>query len=154
MPTNPKTRLTQTVSRVFYKKSSFSRRSASNGANFPRSASSIGAGRARACCGQMALQVLQACARSGHSMAELLEGVDLFPQVLLNVRLQPGQDWRSNQRLQAETVAVQSELAEMGRVLIRASGTEPLLRVMVEASDAVQASACAQRLAEAARVQA
>ena len=101
-----------------------------------------------------ALQVLQACARSGHSMAELLEGVDLFPQVLLNVRLQPGQDWRSNQRLQAETVAVQSELAEMGRVLIRASGTEPLLRVMVEASDAVQASACAQRLAEAARVRA
>ena len=101
-----------------------------------------------------ALQVLQACARSGHSMAELLEGVDLFPQVLLNVRLQPGQDWRSNQRLQAETVAVQSELAEMGRVLIRASGTEPLLRVMVEASDAVQASTCAQRLAEAARVRA
>ena len=101
-----------------------------------------------------ALQVLQACARSGHSMAELLEGVDLFPQVLLNVRLQPGQDWRSNQRLQAETVAVQSELAEMGRVLIRASGTEPLLRVMVEASDAVQASVCAQRLAEAARVRA
>ena len=92
-----------------------------------------------------ALQVLQACARSGHSMAELLEGVDLFPQVLLNVRLQPGQDWRSNQRLQAETVAVQSELAEMGRVLIRASGTEPVLRVMVEARDA----AVAQRWAEA-----
>lgn len=101
-----------------------------------------------------ALQVLQACARSGRSMAELLEGVDLFPQVLLNVRLQPGQDWRSNPRLQAETAAVQAQLADMGRVLIRASGTEPLLRIMVEASDPAQAHGCAQRLVQAARADA
>jgi phosphomannomutase len=52
------------------------------------------------------------------------------------VRLRPGQDWKSNTRLEAETRAVQAELGDAGRVLIRASGTEPLLRVMVEARDA------------------
>ena len=84
-------------------------------------------------------------------MADLLEGVQLFPQVLLNVRLPGGQDWRANARLAQETAAVEAELADSGRVLIRASGTEPLLRVMVEARDAAQASGCAQRLAQAAR---
>ena len=98
-----------------------------------------------------ALQVLQACVRSGRAMAALLADVQLFPQVLLNVRLQPGQDWRSNARLAAQTEAVQAELGQSGRVLIRASGTEPLLRVMVEARDPAQASACAERLASAAR---
>ena len=98
-----------------------------------------------------ALQVLQACVRSGQGMAELLAGVELFPQVLLNVRLQPGQDWRANTLLARETAAVEAELEGCGRVLIRASGTEPLLRVMVEAQDQMQASACAQRLADAAR---
>jgi phosphoglucosamine mutase len=98
-----------------------------------------------------ALQVLQSCVRNDQTMAELLEGVQLFPQVLLNVRLQPGQDWRANTRLAQETAAVEAELGDHGRVLIRASGTEPLLRVMVEAREAAQASACAERLAQAAK---
>ncbi len=98
-----------------------------------------------------ALQVLQSCVRNGQSMAELLEGVRLFPQVLLNVRLQPGQDWRANKRLAQETAVVEAELGDGGRVLIRASGTEPLLRVMVEARDTAHASACAERLAQAAK---
>jgi phosphoglucosamine mutase len=95
-----------------------------------------------------ALQVLQACVRSGSSLAELLADVTLFPQVLINVRLKPGQDWKSNARMQQETRLVEAELGDTGRVLIRASGTEPLVRVMVEARDAVQARACAQRIAE------
>lgn len=98
-----------------------------------------------------ALQVLHACVDSGKSMASLLEGVTLFPQVLINVRLRPDQDWKSNRRLARETQAVEAELGEEGRVLIRASGTEPLLRVMVEARDAVQARVCAERLVEAAK---
>lgn len=98
-----------------------------------------------------ALQVLQACARSERSMAELLAGVTLFPQTLINVRLQPGQDWKSNTRLSDAIRAAEAELGETGRVLIRASGTEPLLRVMVEARDAVQAQALAQGMADAAR---
>ena len=98
-----------------------------------------------------ALQVLQACVRSECSLAQQLEGVQLFPQILLNVRLAPGQDWRNNRLLAEATQAVEQELADSGRVLIRASGTEPVLRVMVEARDAQQANACAQRLADAAR---
>jgi len=96
---------------------------------------------------------MQACAGSGQSMAQLLAEVTLFPQTLINVRLQPGQeDWKNNATLATETKAVEAELGETGRVLIRASGTEPLLRVMVEARDAVQAKACAERLAAAVKV--
>ena len=94
-----------------------------------------------------ALQVLQACVRSGQTMAQLLAGLNLFPQTLINVRLRAGQDWTSNKRLATEIQAVQEELGDTGRVLIRPSGTEPLVRVMVEAQDAAQAQACAERLA-------
>ena len=99
-----------------------------------------------------ALQVLQACVASGKTLAELLEDVRLFPQTLINVRLQPGQDWKSHAPLQAATAAVEAELGQTGRVLIRASGTEPLVRVMVEARDAAQALSCAQRLADTLKV--
>jgi phosphoglucosamine mutase len=86
--------------------------------------------------------------RSGRRMADLLNEVTLFPQTLINVRLQPGQDWASNARLQETTRAVEAELGDQGRVLIRASGTEPLVRVMVEARDAELARRCAQRIAD------
>jgi phosphoglucosamine mutase len=95
-----------------------------------------------------ALQVLQACIRSGKTLSELLSDVTLFPQVLINVRLRPGQDWKANTRMHEETRVVEAELANTGRVLIRASGTEPLVRVMVEARDPAQAQACAQRIAD------
>ncbi|NTV85758.1 MAG: phosphoglucosamine mutase [Burkholderiaceae bacterium] len=98
-----------------------------------------------------ALQVLQACVSSGRTVAELLTDVTLFPQTLINVRLRPEQDWRANTTLSDEINAVQAELGDSGRVLIRASGTEPLLRVMVEARDAALAKSCAERLVEAAR---
>jgi phosphoglucosamine mutase len=98
-----------------------------------------------------ALQVLQACVSSKQSLAELLVDVTLFPQTLINVRLQPGQDWKNNTKLASETLEVEAELGDNGRLLIRASGTEPLLRVMVEARDARQAKACAQRLADAVK---
>jgi phosphoglucosamine mutase len=88
-----------------------------------------------------ALQVLQASVRSGRTLAQLLADITLYPQVLLNVRLAPGQDWKSNRRLEETTRAVEQELGATGR----------LLRVMVEARDAQQASACAQKLADAAR---
>jgi len=96
-----------------------------------------------------ALQVLQTCVRSGRTMADLLKEVSLFPQTLVNVRLRPGQDWQANTGMQEETEKVRAELGQSGRVLIRASGTEPLVRVMVEAQDATQAQRCAQRIADA-----
>ena len=98
-----------------------------------------------------ALQVLQAVQRAHASLAELLEGVQLFPQTLLNVRLERMADWKQNVRLVAESQAAEAALGDSGRVLIRASGTEPVLRVMVEARDAAQADQWARRLAEAAR---
>ena len=100
-----------------------------------------------------ALQVLHACVGSGKTLAQLLAGVTLFPQTLINVRLQPGNPWQTNAALQDEMQTVQSELGTQGRVLLRASGTEPVLRVMVEARDAAQAHACAQRLSKAVQQQ-
>lgn len=98
-----------------------------------------------------ALQVLQACVRGKKTLAQLLSDVELFPQTLINVRLQPDQDWKTSVNLAAATQAVQAELGNTGRLLIRASGTEPLLRVMVEARDARQAKVCAERVADSVR---
>ena len=95
-----------------------------------------------------ALQILQAVRRSKRSMSELLAGVSLFPQSLINVRLKPGTNWMANARLVEEQAAVTHELKGKGRVLIRPSGTEPLVRVMVEARDAALAQRCAQRMAD------
>ena len=97
-----------------------------------------------------ALLVLQSTRRAGHTLAELLDGVQLFPQTLINVRLLAGAGrWQDNPRLRDAQASVTRELGDQGRVLIRASGTEPLLRVMVEARDAAQAKGCAERLANA-----
>ena len=98
-----------------------------------------------------ALAVLQTVSRSGRTLAELLEGVTLFPQTLVNVRLQPGTDWASSPRLAQAQAEVARELGDQGRVLIRPSGTEALVRVMVEARDAAQARHCAERIAETLR---
>ncbi|MBK9133987.1 MAG: phosphoglucosamine mutase [Betaproteobacteria bacterium] len=97
-----------------------------------------------------ALQILQAIKRQGRPLAALLEGVQLFPQTLLNVRLPDGSDWKRNAALDGERTRVERELAGDGRVLIRASGTEPVLRVMVEARDAERGRRAAERLAAAA----
>lgn len=97
-----------------------------------------------------ALQVLQAVVRSGRTLAQWLEGVSLFPQRLINVRLQAGQDWRANATLAAVQRDIGVALEGKGRILIRPSGTEPLLRVMVEARDQSLADQSAQALADAA----
>jgi len=94
-----------------------------------------------------ALQILQTCVRSGRTMAELLFDVTLYPQTLINVRLRADQKWQDNSLLKQETQKVEAELGQTGRVLIRASGTEPLVRVMVEARDNAQARSCAERIA-------
>ena len=99
-----------------------------------------------------ALQVLQAVRRTGKPLSGLLDGVHLFPQVMINVRLAVRSDWQQNTTLVAEKARVEQELGNGGRVLIRASGTEPVLRVMVEARDKALAQAFADRLATAAQV--
>jgi phosphoglucosamine mutase len=80
----------------------------------------------------------------------MLEEVTLYPQTLINVRIREGSDWQRNDQLTAARQSVERELGDAGRVLIRASGTEPVLRVMVEARDAAIGRACAERMAAAA----
>ena len=94
-----------------------------------------------------ALQVLSALRRSGTTLEQSTAEVRLWPQTLLNVRVRPGFDWQSNADLLAAKQRAEAELGDTGRVLIRPSGTEPLLRVMVEARDAALAESLAQRIA-------
>ena len=98
-----------------------------------------------------ALQILNAVQRSGRCLSEWLSGVTLFPQTLLNVRLPQLDGWQDHAGLASERRQVEQELGNDGRVLIRASGTEPVLRVMVEARDAALARRSAERLADAVR---
>ena len=98
-----------------------------------------------------ALLVLQACVATGRTMAELLSDVVLFPQVLINVRLGKDQNWQANAQLKQAIQEVEAELGQTGRVLIRASGTEPLVRVMVEAQSAEVAQRCAEKMAATLR---
>jgi len=94
-----------------------------------------------------ALQVLSALRRSGKTLAECTADMQLYPQSLVNVRVAPGFDWQTDAGLREEKQAAERELGDDGRVLIRASGTEPLLRVMVEARDADTAGRMARRIA-------
>jgi phosphoglucosamine mutase len=94
-----------------------------------------------------ALQILSALKRSGKTLAQCTQEIALYPQSLINVKVEPGFDWEKNNALLSEKQMVDIELAGAGRVLIRASGTEPLIRVMVEAKCAETASMMARRIA-------
>ncbi|MEJ0004548.1 MAG: phosphoglucosamine mutase [Pararobbsia sp.] len=98
-----------------------------------------------------ALLVLAALQRSGKTLAELLEGVTLFPQKLINVRMRADADWKSNEAIEGAVGAARDALGAQGRVLIRASGTEPVLRVMVEAEDPAAANQHAEAIADRIR---
>lgn len=82
-----------------------------------------------------ALQVLTAMRHGKCSLSELVRDLKMYPQIMKNVPLQPGIDWQSHPGLQSATAQVEADLQGKGRVLIRASGTEPKLRIMVEAED-------------------
>jgi phosphoglucosamine mutase len=94
-----------------------------------------------------ALQVLTALKRSGKGLADCCSDLKLYPQTLINVRVQAGTDWTKNAAVVAEKEHVERELGDNGRVLIRPSGTEPLVRVMVEAKSAELAETMAKRIA-------
>ena len=97
-----------------------------------------------------ALQVLHAVKRGATTLAALLEGVRLYPQTMINVRLRQGSDWQANGALIDARSHAERELGDDGRLLIRPSGTEPVLRVMVEARDGDVGRRCAERMAAAA----
>ncbi|HCU34149.1 MAG TPA: hypothetical protein DGT21_01520 [Armatimonadetes bacterium] len=94
-----------------------------------------------------ALRVCEAVARTGKSLAELAAPVVKCPQLLFNIAVTNGYDWHSNHRLVQALAEWEERLGDTGRILIRPSGTEPLLRIMVEAQDADTARAAADALA-------
>lgn len=95
-----------------------------------------------------ALLVLAAIQRSGKSLADLLHGVSLFPQKLINVRMSAGANWKTSDAIRRAVEQAEHSLQSHGRVLIRASGTEPVLRVMVEASAQKDAVRYAETIAQ------
>lgn len=101
-----------------------------------------------------ALQVLAAMRRNGQTLAELTADLKLMPQVLVNKRLSAGYDWQNDREFSRTVELCRSEVEGSGRVLIRPSGTEPLLRIMVEAEDAEMASRLAHQMADSLSVSA
>jgi len=95
-----------------------------------------------------ALQVLQAMIHQRCDLQTLRSGMRKFPQVLVNVRFTASQDPTLDADVLAEVARAESELAGRGRILLRKSGTEPLIRVMVEGEDAALVNSLAQRIAD------
>jgi phosphoglucosamine mutase len=99
-----------------------------------------------------ALQVLGAMLDSGRSLAELASGMNKFPQVLINVKLAgPADAVMAAPRVQAALADAERGLGSRGRVLLRPSGTEPLIRVMVEAQEEEETRAAAEFIAAEVR---
>ncbi len=83
-----------------------------------------------------ALQILEEIKRTGKTLHELKQGMEKYPQALINVKLSGPVNLESNDMIQEKKRVIEAQLGEEGRVLLRASGTEPLVRVMVEGKDA------------------
>lgn len=97
------------------------------------------------------LQVLTAIVRNHMSLHDLCSGMKLLPQILVNVRFSGESDPLEEASVKAVTADVEKELAGRGRVLLRKSGTEPLIRVMVEGENERQVTALANRIADAVK---
>ncbi|MDQ1345137.1 MAG: phosphoglucosamine mutase [Pseudomonadota bacterium] len=98
-----------------------------------------------------ALQVLAALRERGETLAQACADLTMFPQKLINVRFEKAFDWRGDAGIQAAVAAAEEQLDGRGRVLLRPSGTEPLLRVMVEGADEALVLAQAEAIAQAVR---
>ena len=98
-----------------------------------------------------ALQVLAALRRSGQSLADYTRDCPVYPQLLINVKVAKGFKLDGQEPVVRAVQAVEKELGETGRVVLRSSGTEPLIRVMVEGRDEPQVRRCAEQIADAVR---
>ena len=98
-----------------------------------------------------ALQVLSAMVKQGRSLRDLLSGVSKYPQTLINVRMAERVNVVDQQPVVSAVAEAEAELNGAGRVLLRASGTEPLIRVMVEGKDGQQVQSVAEGLADVVR---
>ncbi len=100
-----------------------------------------------------ALSVLRVMAETGRSLAELAGELKTYPQVLLNVRVREKRDWTSVPIVARAAAEVEARLAGRGRLLVRYSGTEPLLRVMIEGEHQQEIDAWAEEIAAAVRAE-
>jgi phosphoglucosamine mutase len=98
-----------------------------------------------------ALQVLSAMVRTGRPLAELKSGMELYPQCMINVRMNRRFDVKSSSAVQNAVRDAERELNGQGRIVLRASGTEPVIRVMVEGADNGQVERLSQQLADVVR---
>lgn len=99
-----------------------------------------------------ALQLVSVLKESKTSASSLVEGYQMYPQKLINVRVNDKKAWETNQDILSTIKMAEEELADSGRVLIRASGTENLVRVMVEGQYSEMVERLSQTIAEAVRV--
>ena len=99
-----------------------------------------------------ALRVLAALMASGENLAQASASLQMYRQKLINVRLPVGFDWKNDEKIRRAVAAAEAAVNGSGRILLRPSGTEPLLRVMVEAADSAVAEAQAEMIASAARL--
>lgn len=101
-----------------------------------------------------ALQVLAAVVRFQQPLGQIVSDFERFPQTMINVPVAPGSDWQKIVEVKQACTDAQQALGQQGRLLIRASGTEPVVRVMVEAKDALLAKNTATQVADVLRAHA
>jgi phosphoglucosamine mutase len=100
-----------------------------------------------------ALQVLKSLKRSGRKASELTALMTTYPQLLLNVKVATKDGWEENEHIKAAIAAGEAELGSEGRILVRPSGTEPLIRVMAEGPDQAQLDAICNRIADVVKAE-
>jgi len=100
-----------------------------------------------------ALQLLQIMVQEGKSLEELAEVMEYLPQVLINVPVASKEGWQENEFIAAKIAWAEAELQGQGRVLVRPSGTEPLIRVMLEGPRESQLQELAQAIADVIKAQ-
>jgi phosphoglucosamine mutase len=98
-----------------------------------------------------ALNVLQVMAATGRELEDLASELTTYPQILLNVRVRERRDWREVPKVAAACADVERKLGASGRLLVRYSGTEPLLRIMLEGQDQDEIRALAEQIAAEVR---
>ena len=101
-----------------------------------------------------AVMLFSIVARSGSTLHALAADLTVYPQVLVNVRVERRDRFEESERIRSAICAAQEQLGDSGRILVRASGTEPLIRVMIEGADAGGVRALAERIADVIREEA
>jgi phosphoglucosamine mutase len=95
-----------------------------------------------------ALEVVAVMVQSGQSLADLKSGMQVYPQTMINVRMNRRFNVQDSTEVTRALRAAEQELADRGRVVLRASGTEPVVRVMIEGQDASQVERLTRHLAD------